>query len=173
MKKWLIIALAVVIGLPLVAAAIGMFIPRDHEARMTIDLAAAPDRVWALVSDFANTPKWRSDVKSIVMEPSNLRFTESSSMGDVTFEILTQEPPARQVVKVVDDNQPFGGTWTWQIDPNGSGSRVTITEAGFVKNPIFRALGAIFFSPTDSIASYLRALAKALGETAEPRIVTG
>ena len=72
-------------------------------------------------------------------------------------------------MRIVDDEQPFGGTWTWEIEPAASGSRLTITENGFVKSPIFRVMGAVFFSPTATMDAYLRALAKTLGETAEPK----
>ena len=65
-----------------------------------------------------------------------MRFAEQSSMGEVPFEVVSQDPPRRQVVRVIDDDQPFGGTWTWELAPNGSGTRVTLTEDGFVKSAI-------------------------------------
>jgi hypothetical protein len=105
------------------------------------------------------------------MQPSNdgkVRFTESSSQGDIPFEVMSQDPPRRQVVRVVDDDQPFGGTWTWELSyvvpttPGTGKTKLTITEAGFVKSPIFRTMGAIFFSPTDTMDGYLAALTKEL-----------
>ena len=171
MTRWLIIILAVVVGLPLLAYGIGMFVPRNHVASLTIDLAAAPEKVWALVSDVANTPKWRTDITAVRMQPQpdgRVRFVETSSMGDVPFEVVSQTAPTGQVIRVLDDDQPFGGTWTWELVPAGSGTRVKVTEAGFVKSPIFRTMGLMFFSPTDTIDGYLRALAKALGESAVP-----
>jgi uncharacterized protein YndB with AHSA1/START domain len=172
MKLWMWIALAIVVGLPLLAFVVGSMVPRDHVAKVAIDLASPPDRVWAIVSDFAKTTEWRSDVKSVTMQPTQpVRFTEQSSQGDVTFELVSQDPPRRQVVRVVDDNQPFGGTWTWDLTPAGAGTSLTITEAGFVKNAIFRAMGLIFFSPYSTLETYLRSLARTLGETSEPRRV--
>ena len=174
MKRVLWILLSVLIGAVAVAYGVGMFIPRDHVARMTINLTAPPAQVWALISDFANTPKWRTDVTAVVMSPQPngaVRFTESSSQGEIPFEVVSQEPPARQVVRVVDDDQPFGGTWTWELERVPTGTKLTLTEAGFVKNPIFRAIGTLFFSPTDTMDTYLRALAKALGDSALPRII--
>ena len=87
------------------------------------------------------------------------------------FEVVSQHAPFRQSVRVVDDDQPFGGVWTWQLEPGDVGTRVTITEAGFIKSPIFRTMGWLFFSPTDTINDYLTALARALGESATPRHV--
>lgn len=172
MKRWLKIILAVLIGLPLVTYGVGLLVPRNHVATMFIDLAAPREKVWALVSDVANTHKWRSDITAIrVMPgpPAPVRFVEVSSMGEVPFEVVSQTAPSVQVVRVIDDDQPFGGTWMWNLHPAGTGTRLSVTETGFVKSPIFRAMGLVFFSPTDTIESYLRALAKALGESAAPR----
>jgi uncharacterized protein YndB with AHSA1/START domain len=174
MKRWLWIILGVVIGLPMIAFVVGSFLPRDHVVQMTIDFAAPPAQVWALVSDFPGTPKWRHDVTSIRVDPAGsggpIRFTESTSQGDVPFEVVSQEPPRRQVVRVVDDDQPFGGTWTWVLEPRDTGTRLTITEAGFIKSPIFRTMGVLFFSPADTLNDYMRALSFALGEKSEPRL---
>lgn len=169
---WLSIILGVLVGLPLVLVAILSALPRDHLARMSIDLKAPPDRVWALVSDVGGTARWRSDIKGVEMQPvsgSRVRFVEIGENGRIPFEIVSQEPPRRQVVRVVDDDQPFGGTWTWELEAAGSGSRLVITEEGFVKNPLFWVLGKLFFSPAATIEAYLRALAKELGENAEPQ----
>jgi uncharacterized protein YndB with AHSA1/START domain len=171
MKRWVRVLLAVVIGVPVLAYGAGVLIPRDHVASLSIDLAAPPDRVWPLISDFGNTAKWRSDITAVRLQPQpdgRVRFLEASSQGEIPFEVVSQEAPHRPVVRVVDDDQPFGGTWTWDLQPSGTGTRLTITEAGFVKSPIFRTMGLIFFSPTQTIDAYLRALAKALGETAVP-----
>jgi uncharacterized protein YndB with AHSA1/START domain len=174
MKRWIVILLVILIGLPLVVYGVGLFVPRDHVASMTIDFQKADvNQVWKLITDFGNTPKWRPDVTAVSINPQpdgRLRFTESGDQDGITFEVVEQAA-GRQVVRIVDDDQPFGGTWTWVVVPKaGGGTTVTITEAGFVKNPIFRTIGAIFFSPTETIETYLRNLAKALGETAEPRI---
>lgn len=173
MKTWMWVTLVVLLSIPLVLLVVGSFVPRDHVASLTITLAAPPDRVWPVISDFAGTSSWRTDVTRVHVDtaiPGVIRFTESSSQGDIPFEVVSQDPPRKQVVRVVEAEQPFGGTWTWDLVPAGSGTQLTITEAGFVKNPIFRAIGLVFFSPTDTIKGYMRALARKLGETAEPQV---
>ena len=178
MKRWLVLLAAIVIGVPLLAYVAGIFIPRNHVAAMSIDLTKDPGTIWAMISDFGSTPKWRTDVSSVRMDTpvdGKVRFTESGSQGDIQFEVISQQPPFRQSVRVVDDDQPFGGVWTWQIDRIGDDAapktRLTITEAGFIKSPIFRTMGTFLFSPTDTIESYLTALARALGESASPQHV--
>jgi uncharacterized protein YndB with AHSA1/START domain len=169
---WLFAALAVVLGLPLLATLVGSTLPREHEARMVIELRSPPGRVWTLISSFADTPRWRSDVTSVKMEtPSGgpVRFVETSRSGSVPFEVVLQDAPRRQVVRVVDDAQPFGGTWTWELHAGAEGTWLTLTEAGFVKPPLFRVMRKLFFRPSATIEAYLRDLAKALGESATAR----
>jgi hypothetical protein len=72
---------------------------------------------------------------------------------------------------VVDDGLPFGGTWTRELAPAGGGTRLTITEDGFIRNPIFRVMSRLFFPSTGTINGYLRALATELGDSAEPRVL--
>ena len=174
MKRWMFILGGVILGLPLLAYVAGLFIPRDHVASSSIVLDKTPDAVWALVSDFAQSAKWRADITKVRMDPpvdGKVRFTESGTQGDVQFEVISQQPPFRQSVRVVDEGQPFGGVWTWQldsVDTPAPKTRVTLTEAGFIKSPIFRTMGKLFYSPTDTMDSYLIALARALGENALP-----
>src|SRR5690606_30806354 len=51
-RTWLLAALGAVLGLILLLVLVGMFLPREHTARASIELAASPERVWAVVSDF-------------------------------------------------------------------------------------------------------------------------
>lgn len=170
--RWLGIGLSVLVGVLAALYIVGGILPRDHTARMEIAVQSPPERVWAPISDFAGTARWRDDVthvERLPMDGGALRFVEVSRNGTVTFEVVGQDPPSRQVVCVVDDGQPFGGTWTWTIEPDGAGSRVAIVEQGFVKSPPFRVMARLFFPPTRTIDGYLRALARELGESAVPR----
>jgi uncharacterized protein YndB with AHSA1/START domain len=171
---WVFIGGGVLIGLPLLATLVGLMLPRDHLAQMSIRLTASPERVWSLVADFSGTARWRPEVTAVEMEPSadgRVRFVEVSRHGRTPFEVIAQEAPDKQVVRVVDAGLPYGGTWTWALMPTNPGTRVTISEAGFIRNPLFRVMSRLFFPPTATMDRYLHALAKELGETVEPRVV--
>ena len=76
----------------------------------------------------------------------------------MTFGIIEEDPPARMVARVLDEDLPWGGTWTWEVSPAANGARLTITERGYVNNPIFRFIGTHFIGFNKTIDSYLRAL---------------
>jgi hypothetical protein len=87
-------------------------------------------------------------------------------MGQSSSGIIERQPPARLVVAVDDPDQPFTGTWTFAMEqePGQPGAtRLRITERGAVPNPIIRALGALFMSPTEGIEAYLRNLGRRFG----------
>jgi uncharacterized protein YndB with AHSA1/START domain len=161
--------LAAPVGLIVVALGVGRMLPADHVASMALDVAAPPERVWALVADVTHTDAWRPDITGITERSrSPLRWTERSSHGQTPFELVEATPPSRQVTRVIDDGLPFGGTWTWQLEPRGGGTRLTITEAGVIRSSLFRVMSRVAFPPTKTMDGYLRALATALGEPATP-----
>ena len=171
---WVFIGGGVLIGVPLLATLVGVMLPRDHLAQMSIRLNASPERVWSLVADFNGTARWRPDVTAVEMEPSvdgRVRFVEVSRHGRTPFEVVAQEAPDKQVVRVVDAGLPYGGTWTWALMPTNPGTQVTISEAGFIRNPLFRVMSRLFFPPTATMDRYLHALARELGEAVEARVI--
>lgn len=169
MPWWLLVPAVLLLGVPAVLWVVGSLLPRDHMATVTVELRSPPERVWALIADFEGTARWRRDVQNVSLEArpgTAVRFLETSKSGTVGFEVVAQSAPLHQVVRVLDEDQPFGGTWTWELAPANGGTRLTITEAGFVKNPISRAIGRLFWSPTATIERYLEDLAAALDEAA-------
>ena len=76
-------------------------------------------------------------------------------------EVVESVPPARIVTKIVGETQ-FGGTWTIEITPIPTGSRVTITERGEIYNVVFRTLSKFVFGYTGTMEGCLQAAQKKL-----------
>ena len=49
--KWLVFILAVVVGVPLLMILVGLVLPREHVAAVSIVLRQAPESVWTVVRD--------------------------------------------------------------------------------------------------------------------------
>lgn len=167
--KWALIALAVVVGVVVLAVLIGLVLPKGHVASRTVRLKAGPEAVWALMIDFAGTPRWNRAVTKVERvgdrnghEVWNETRRDGWGMPLETVEAVAHEKLVR---RIADPKLPFGGTWMYEIRPADGGSAVTITERGEVKNPIFRLMSRMM-DRRATMDAYLRALAKELGEEA-------
>jgi hypothetical protein len=173
--KWAAIAVGVVVGLVVLIAIVGSLLPRDHVAAMSARVAAAPDAVWAALTDRAAFPTWRRDVKRIELLPdssSGPSWREHAGHDAITYVAETQEPPRRLVSRIAGKNLPYGGSWEYRIEPDGaSGSTVTVIERGSVYNPVFRFISRFFMGHTSMIDGFLRALSKKFGTEATPTAV--
>jgi uncharacterized protein YndB with AHSA1/START domain len=159
---WILAGLVAVVGL---VGLIGLALPKGHRASRTITLAAAPSVVFATISDFARYPDWRSDVKKIAVEGAGVGalVREENSTGTIPFRVEVLQPPSRVVMRIADPNLPFGGSWTYDLRAEGSGTSLTLTEDGEVYNPVFRFMQKFFFSPYKTIDTYLENLKKKVG----------
>ena len=84
------------------------------------------------------------------------RWVEHGSNGDIAFESVERDPPRRLVTRIADRSLPFGGTWTYELTPAGSGTRLRITEHGEVFNPVFRFMSRFVFGHTATIDRFLK-----------------
>lgn len=165
--KWILIVIGSIGGLIAVIAIIGSLMPKGHTASRTAVISKAPEVLWQTITDCASFPQWRADIKSVEVLPDrdgHKVWREDGANGKMTLEAIEGSPPSRLVLKIADPDLPFGGTWTYELQPSGSGTRVTITEDGEVYNPIFRFMGRVFFSPSATIETYLKALGRKYGE---------
>lgn len=171
MLKWILIVAGGLAALVALLAVVGLFLPKGHRASRSILLNAPPERVFAMISDVARYPAWRADVKQVEILPDSagvLRFRETGPHGVVPYRVERNEPPTRWVTRIDDPSLPYGGTWTFALAPQSSGTALTITEDGEVYNPIFRVLSRTVFSTTATIEAYQAALQRHLETAARP-----
>ena len=130
-------ALAIIV---LGAFGFGSSLPVAHVASRSRKLPARPEIVWGLINDPVATKGWAGDAKT---------------------EVVEQDAPRLLVNKIVGE-KAFGGTWTFEIAPEGhDASTLTITERGEVYNPLFRAVMRLT-GQTRGIDAYLAKLQAAL-----------
>ena len=61
-------------------------------------------------------------------------------------------------MRIADPDLPFGGTWTYELKPDGGGTQLVITERGEVYNPIFRFMSRFVFSHTATMERFVASL---------------
>jgi len=160
---WLVYILGGLAGLVGVIALIGALLPRDHTASRSASYARSPDEVWRAVTDLAAQPTWRSGVTKIE-QLSATSFREHGKHGTIAYVVEEDRAPSpgvagRRVTRIADDKLPYGGRWIFELAAEGAGSRLTITEAGFIKNPIFRFMSKTVFSTASTLERFLADLA--------------
>jgi len=151
---------------------IGSRLPQEHVASRSIKLSRSPKEVYALVRDFSGYPRWRSDVQSVDLLGSpggHIQFRENGSSGGVTYEVVEEVPDQRLVTRIVDRDLGYSGSWTYLLTPSESGTLLTITERGEVSNLVFRFMSRYFFGHTQTIDSYLIALARHFADSSQPQ----
>jgi uncharacterized membrane protein len=171
--KWLLIVVGVLAAIVIAVTLAGMALPQNHVATRSARLSVPPDKVWAIVTDAPRYPSWRSDVASVEMlsgpDGGKISWREISPKGNkLSYEATTAEVPAHFVTRIIDKGIPFGGSWDYRIAPDGSGSRITITENGEVYNPIFRFVSRYVIGHTATLDKYLAALAARVGDKYVP-----
>jgi hypothetical protein len=166
MWRWLRWVLLGLVGVIIVAGVVGFMLPAEHEAWRSATFRAAPAAVYSTVHEFAKYPEWRTGVTrmDVVKEPAGVLVTEHGPNGVIPYRIEVAQAPSKLVMRIADPDLGFGGTWTFDITPNDSGSDLVITENGVVSNPFFRVMSKLFFPPTATIETYLADLKRRLRE---------
>jgi hypothetical protein len=140
--KGILIALVVVAAVVAVIAAIGATLPRDHVASRSLALRRPAEEVWVAIM-------------------------QATATSGVPVDVVESDPPRRQVTRVKDTEKMFGGTWTITITPSAAGSTLTITEDGWVGNPIFRFVSRYVMGHHATMDGMLKDVAKKFGEQPE------
>jgi len=143
--------------------AIGWLLPVAHQAsRAETFHEVGPDALFELISAVESYPSWWHDVSRVESLPplaAEKRFRQHDANGTIVMAVVESQPPHRFVTRIDDPDQPFGGTWTFEIVPDGLGARLTITERGEVYSPLFRFMSRFIFGHTATMESFLAALA--------------
>ena len=137
--RWILIIVGGLTLLIAIVAAIGATLPRNHVASRTLKLRRPPQDAWTAIN-------------------------RAMSASDVPVDIVESDPPRKLVSKVKETEKMFGGTWTVAIAPVDGGSTLTITEDGWVGNPIFRFVSRFVMGHHATMDGMLKRVAKQFGE---------
>lgn len=170
---WILYVVGGLAALVVVMALVGLRMPAEHVAARRARLGVPADKVWRALVDLDAQPSWRPGLRKLEQLPpkdGKPSFREITSQGVITYAIDEERAPVAnipglRVTRIADDRLPFGGRWIYELAPDGT---LTITEDGFVKNPVFRFLARTVFSQAATIEQFLRGLASHVGSDAAP-----
>ena len=147
---WLLYIVGGLVGLFALLNLVGLALPRDHLAALRAQLAQPPERVWDALIELSKRVAVRDKLP---------------------IDVEREDRPRLRVTRIIDDKLPFGGRWYFELEPVAAGTRLTITEAGFVKVPMFRIFTSL--APNGTKTKFFRELGAQLAvpvtvEPAEP-----
>jgi uncharacterized protein YndB with AHSA1/START domain len=174
--KWLVIVLLAVAGLAGLVYLAGSLLPRTHRATSEALIRRPPDAVWAVVRDFGALSTWWPEMKSVERRPDREgREAWAQTMrngSDLPIEVAESIAPSRLVTDIAfPPGAPFGGRWIYRLEPVPEGTRIVVTEDGWIDNKLFRVVSRLM-GYHGTLDGYLRALGARLGQTVTPAHVS-
>jgi len=174
MLRFLLLIGLVIVGVVGLAAAYGASLPREHAVTSRVVLAQPPDAVWAVVRNPAALVGTWSDLTRAQRAPDQGGrevWNETVDGFEMRIVITEARPPVKLVTTVdADPDAVFGGQWTYQLASAPGGTQLTITEAGWIGNPLYRVMGRMF-GLHNSIDGYLKAIGQHFNEVVRPERV--
>jgi hypothetical protein len=175
------VGLLTLVGLVVVVlgamAVIGACLPREHVAARSAVIAQPPATVWRVVAEHAAETTWRPELRAIERvgdRDGRPAWVETYGGGRrITLVDQESDAPRRLVRRVVDGEGALDGSREIVLAPDGSGTRVTLTERGVIGNPIARCAARFLVGFTRAPDAWLRALARSFGQGVEPEDAAG
>ncbi len=170
------VALLILIGLAalLAIAALVLYLagsrmPREHRSIVSVPLNASRAAVWAAIIDYAAMPSWWPAVKGVRTEKlpdgTELTWNMDSHGREIPFRTGESRVNEKLVRIIAKDDLPFGGTWTFELaDAIGGGTRLTLTEDGFINPAILRPIATWFIGLDATQKDFIANLEKHLAE---------
>lgn len=144
----------------------GRSMPETHEVSERVVVRAPPEKVFALLTDVRAIPRWRKTVRAVdlVASEPRVRFREHGAQGALELEIEEQVAPSKLALRTAGvRSMVFEGSWTYELEAEGEGTRVTLTERGVLRSPFARVFARYVIGPRTHVERTLAALAKRLG----------
>ena len=169
--RWVLAIGGVLVAVVALVVVIGYLLPQNHVASLSAKFAAKPEAIWASLTDVSAFPQWRPGVlrvEALPDENGQRGWREHQKHDAVSYRVVEFEAPRKLVARIADKGLPYGGSWTYELAPDGTGTRLTITERGEVYNPMFRFVSRFLIGYTGTMNGVLRALGTRHGETVTP-----
>lgn len=147
---------ATLLALAALVYGVGVLQPQRHTARVERVIAMPVDVVAAHIRDVGDYPRWRK-VK-VEIGADGATYVEEMDGDRIAYRLAEPSPGRQFVTTITDPDLPFGGAWTYDLAPEGAGTRVRIREDGDVRDPVYRFFARFVFGHSGSMNAWLDAL---------------
>lgn len=163
MKKKMTVAILSVLAIIAFVFVAGLLLPKQREFIKQAELNSPPEKVFQVVTDFANQTSWRDDVQEIKVIDEKT-WTEIPKKGTpITFK--TKQKIENQLFEIeIIEPKNFNGYWIGTFEDTKNGTKVVFKEVVTIENPFFRVLSSIFVDLDKTMEVYLNNLKTKLGK---------
>jgi hypothetical protein len=99
-------------------------------ARASIDVAASPERIWELMTGFADWPSWNPDIKWAEIDGDlvpGTGFRWKAGPGVIRSRLTRVEAPSH--LEWTGKTMGIRAAHVWRIEPAGGGAKVVTEES--------------------------------------------
>jgi Polyketide cyclase / dehydrase and lipid transport len=146
----------------IVVLAYGYSLPVEHKTTMQRHYDKKADELWDIIVDYRKYSQWRQNVYEVNEMPAKgvyEAWKEVDANGrSVAFEIVGYLPGVQMIIEMTDTTLPYGGSWTFDLLPDATGTVVKITENGKIDNLVLRVIAHLVTGYTSSMNAWLNSL---------------
>ncbi len=152
--KWLLIPFGILVCCIVLIFIIGWLLPVKHTAGIRIHLPTSPTQVWQRITGFSDFPQWRSDLQSVQILTDSTWVEIDKRRHQIPYRLEIIKSDHQLITRIDGVNLPFGGSWTYTLEPEGQGTVLSIVENGEVYNPLFRFVSRFIIGQTATLKKY-------------------
>lgn len=140
----------------------GYSLPVEHQITMQRHYAKTPDEIWSVIVDYRKYSQWRENVYEVTEMRSKGSYDAWKELDadghSVPYEIISYSQGKQMIIEITDATLPYGGSWTFDLVPDETGTTLMITENGKIDNLFFRVKAHFSSGYTDSMNAWLNSL---------------
>jgi len=157
----------ILVGIPplLIGAVlfIGIVSPKNYELSESKVLDAPIEKVWSVVRDFENYPRWLSYVSHMERKPQGAKGREvwvhKGSIFTVEFEVTEQSAPNYLKTVQHKGHSPVSGTRVVNLEKvSGNQTKLTVTQTGEINDPFMRSYVILFHYRRNPVKIFVESL---------------
>jgi hypothetical protein len=157
------------------------FVRRDHKVELIVTYPKSPrSAVWRLLTDHTAEPKWLPAFSKVVRQADiagHEVWTHTSADLSFSATVMTVSaiPEERYERLLLRDNQrrseSWDGRWVYELQPEGSGTRLRITEYGWTDGFWFFITQRVLANPDVFLKYYARMIGRELNDPPQIQVV--
>lgn len=170
--RWVGVLAGIYLLLLVVVAGVGATLPREITVSRSTRIRTAPEAVWAILTDYANTPSWNPAITMIELPNSpdaegrvRGRARLAGSSHPLLVEVLEARAPKLLVLRMTEPGiEGALATMSYEVSPDESGSTVRLSLSNDISNPILRLFARLSSNRQATLLQTLRGLRARAGE---------